>query len=207
VTRALVFDVGEVLTRPAFDLFDRLEPLIHRRIDGRGPFAPDGDARWQQMQAGEITTEQYWNHVAESAGVADWRRLFELIGRHFPIEMFDSAMLEFADEAKAAGHPIGILSNDMVAISGSEWVRTNPALARFDAIVDATEIGYRKPAPEAYAAICDALQLEPKDLVFLDDTPACIEGAEAFGMRGVLVDSFNRAPARDIARAWLARPE
>ena len=41
-------------------------------------------------------------------------------------DMFDRSMLELADEAKAAGHRVGVLTNDMVAINGPEWGARNP---------------------------------------------------------------------------------
>jgi putative hydrolase of the HAD superfamily len=203
--RALVFDVGDVLTRPGFELFDQLEMVIGRRIEGRGPLAAGGDPRWQRLVDGELSSTEYWNGVAESAGVADWRRLYELITIHFPVEMWDPSMLQLADEAKAMGYRIGVLTNDMVAISGPGWAATNRALDRFDAIVDATELGVRKPAPQAYAAICAALDVQPEHVVFLDDTPACVDGAIASGMRAVLVDTFDRGPALAATRELLNR--
>jgi HAD superfamily hydrolase (TIGR01509 family) len=202
--QALIFDVGDVLTVPAFVLLDRLERVVGRPIEGRGPLGPGIDRRWEQLQAGEISTEQYWNGVAEQAGLGTWREFYGLISREFPVDMFDPIMLAFADAAQAAGYLIGVLTNDMVAINGANFAATSPIMARFDAIIDATELGFRKPAPQAYAAICAALDVAPASTVFLDDTPACVDGALAFGMRAVLVDTFDRAPAIRLAGELLA---
>lgn len=121
-------------------------------------------------------------------------------------DMFDRSMLELADEAKAAGHRIGVLTNDMVAINGPEWGARNPAMQRFNAIVDAAVLGYRKPAPEGYARICAELGVEPADAVFLDDTPMCVDGAIAAGMQAILVDTFDRQPAIAKARELVGGP-
>jgi putative hydrolase of the HAD superfamily len=204
--RALLFDMGDVLTKPAFCNLDRLEEITGRRIEGRGPYANGADERWEQVQRGELGKDDYWNGVARSAGVDDWRRLYSLIANHLPDEMLDPDMLGLADDAKAAGHRIGILTNDMVAISGPTWVQENPHMARFDAIVDATLLGVRKPDPRAYEAACEALAVDPGDVVFLDDTEACILGAVACGMTGIWVDTFDRAPAITATRRALDLP-
>ncbi len=206
-TRALIFDVGDVLAVSSFTLLDRLEVELGRSIEGRGPLAGGNDARWAQVQAGDLGMADYWHAVAESAGLSQWRQLFALMAVHFPVDMFDPDMLELADEAKAAGHRIGVLTNDMVAINGTEWATQNPTMQRFDAIVDAAVIGHRKPAPEGYALICAELGVEPADAVFLDDTPMCVDGAIATGMQAILVDTFNRQPAIAAARELMDLPE
>ena len=121
-------------------------------------------------------------------------------------DMFDRSMLELADEAKAAGHRIGVLTNDMVAINGPEWGARNPAMQRFNAIVDAAVLGHRKPAPEGDARICAELGVEPANAVFLDDTPMCVGGAIAAGMQAIVVDTFDRQPAIAKARELVGGP-
>ena len=41
------------------------------------------------------------------------------------------------------------------------------------------------------------------EVVFLDDTPECVDGARAVGMTGVVVDPDDRRPAFDEARRLL----
>jgi glucose-1-phosphatase len=43
-----------------------------------------------------------------------------------------------------------------------------------------------KPDPAAYTAVCDLLEVEPHEVLFLDDLEMCVEGAEAVGMTAVL---------------------
>ncbi len=201
---AVIFDVGDVLTRPGHLMLDRLEAAIGRRIVGRGPFGPEPDPRWERRVAGQMSSAEYWNGLAADAGVATWRALYGLIAHHFPDDMFDPDMVQLVRDAKAAGRRAGVLTNDMVAISGPGFAAANPTMQLFDAVIDATELGVRKPDGRSYAAICDVLDVPPERAVFLDDTPACIDGAERFGMRGVLVDTFDRAPALAEVRKLLA---
>jgi HAD superfamily hydrolase (TIGR01509 family) len=57
----------------------------------------------------------------------------------------------------------------------------------FDLVIDSSEVGMRKPDPRIYLLVLDQLGSEPSRSIFLDDHPGNISGAEACGMRGVLV--------------------
>ena len=43
----------------------------------------------------------------------------------------------------------------------------------------------------------------PEEIVFLDDTPECVDGARAVGMAAVLVDPLDRRSAFAEARRLL----
>ena len=51
-----------------------------------------------------------------------------------------------------------------------------------------------------------ALGVQPGEVVFLDDTPECVDGAERVGMAAILVDPFDKTPAFDRARELLGLP-
>jgi FMN phosphatase YigB (HAD superfamily) len=99
-----------------------------------------------------------------------------------------------------------VLSNEAYTFIGRDFFAGRPEFAELDAFVDATEVGARKPAPEAYLTAADALGVGPTRVVFLDDTPECVDGAHRIGMHGILVDPFDRTPAFDRARAVLGLP-
>src|SRR4030095_824842 len=109
-------------------------------------------------------------------------------------------------DARQAGRRVGVLSNEAYTFIGRDFFAGRPEFADLDAFVDATEVGARKPAPEAYLAAADALAVVPQGIVFLDDTPECVEGAHRLGMHGILFDPSARTPAFDRARALLDLP-
>jgi FMN phosphatase YigB (HAD superfamily) len=55
-----------------------------------------------------------------------------------------------------------------------------------DVIVYSHEVGWCKPDPRIYHAVCEQLGTASEDTVLLDDVPANIEGARAVGMHGVV---------------------
>jgi FMN phosphatase YigB (HAD superfamily) len=88
----------------------------------------------------------------------------------------------------------GILSNSFVGAREREQ-----ALYGFedmcDVIVYSHEVGFLKPDPRSYHAVCERLGCAPEQAVLLDDVAANIDGARAVGMHGVLFTGTARAMA------------
>ncbi len=200
MAKALLFDIGDVVMKSNWDMLDLLERATGRRISGRGPVDPTGDPDWLAYLDARLSWDDYWENKAASGGYAGryelWRDMCAQLGK----DQFDPDALALINDARAAGVPVGLLSNDLVAIGGAEWVATRPELAGFDAFVDATVLGVRKPAPAPYLAAIEQLGLAPEDIVFLDDTVTCIEGARAVGMIGLHVDPTDHKAAFQRAR-------
>jgi len=100
-----------------------------------------------------------------------------------------AARYDFYDEARSAilqlrdMGPIGLLSNAMPSI---KRVFDNAGLLElFDDVVISCEIGAQKPSEKMYATICERMEVEPGDCIFVDDVIANLEAAEKFGMQGV----------------------
>lgn len=202
--RALLFDIGEVVSAAPWPLLDDLERVTGRHIPGRGPHDPDRDPLWQRYLAGDLSYIGYWVEVARAAGYGDaWKQFFTDVGR-LPVEGFcDPDAADLIRDAHDAGLLIGALTNEGAAINGMGFFETVPEMQVFDVFVDAAEFGERKPAQEPYLRAVAALGVDPTEIVFLDDTPACVWGADAIGMTAVLVDATRRKPAFDRARELL----
>jgi HAD superfamily hydrolase (TIGR01509 family) len=117
--------------------------------------------------------------------------------------MIDQDAIALIRDARAAGRRVGVLSNDAYSIMGREFFAGRPEFAELDAFVDAVDIGVRKPAPAAYERAAEALGVPPERIVFLDDTPECVEGGRVAGMHAIPVDPSDRKAAFDQAREAL----
>lgn len=53
----------------------------------------------------------------------------------------------------------------------------------FDVALASSETAYVKPRPELFERICEMLDVEPQEAVFIDDSADNVAGAEAMGMR------------------------
>jgi HAD superfamily hydrolase (TIGR01509 family) len=199
---ALLLDIGDVITAPVWDQFDELEKALGRKFIGRGPNDPN-DELWLQHKQGEITFMEYWEQYAERNGFEDWRDLFRQLGTHLPHRFGDPAAYALMADARASGYKVGVLTNDGVGINGTDFFAGIPEFQQLDAFVDARAKGFAKPDPEPYLRAAEELAVEPDRVVFLDDTPACVDGAERVGMTAVLVNPLHKDQAFARTRSLL----
>ena len=203
---ALLLDIGYVIIDVTWAAIDAYEQAAGTSPTAAEPAARDGDARWRAHAAGEISADRYWGEVARSRGLDGMTGLFRALVDVVPDELFVPDAVALMGDARAARRRVGVLSNEAYTFIGRDFFAGRPEFAELDGFVDATELGARKPAPESYLAASAALGVAPQGVVFLDDTPECVDGADRVGMHGILVDPFDRTPAFDRARALLDLP-
>ena len=56
----------------------------------------------------------------------------------------------------------------------------------FDEIIISEEIGFQKPHKEAFDVLFEKLNVEPQEVIFIDDSPKSLEKAEEIGYHPVL---------------------
>jgi HAD superfamily hydrolase (TIGR01509 family) len=183
---ALLLDIGGVILDPGLAV-DAFQSATGRKLPGRD---------------GRDGLDAQWSRVAVEAGFGGWRELFREFIDAVPDELFDRDAISLMHDARAAGHRVGILTNDAYSIARPEFFTDRPEFD-VDVFVDSLDIGVRKPAPEAYMAAAAALGVAPAGIVFLDDVGENVEGARAVGMCGVEVDTDDRITAFDEARRLL----
>jgi putative hydrolase of the HAD superfamily len=57
----------------------------------------------------------------------------------------------------------------------------------FDAIIESSKAGVRKPDPRIYLMMCELLAVDPKACVYLDDLGINCKPAAALGMKAIKV--------------------
>jgi putative hydrolase of the HAD superfamily len=211
---ALVFDFGGPVLLTPFELTGRTEQrlgLPRGSLPWRGPFDPDSDSEWRDVQRGALGEREYWaKRGAEFGAVvgrpAGTRELIAAMYADTEDTLVRASATALMRDARAAGLPVGILTNDLGAFHSQEWVDGLRVLDLVDAIVDGSHVGVLKPDPQVYYMIAEQLQVEPADVVFLDDQPVNLAGASAVGMTAVYVDVTDPDEAFDRARALLRLP-
>jgi putative hydrolase of the HAD superfamily len=190
----LLLDFGGVLLRTPFELRHAAEEslgLAPGTLSWAGPFDPPSDPLWRQWQAGEVTEREYWARRAASYGLETQTFMggfFEPGGDHLiRIEMWDLVRAH-----QANGGRVGILTNDLRAFHGPEWVESITVLSEIDMLIDASITKVLKPDPAAYAAALAELgDPDPGNVVFVDDQRNNLRGAEACGMVAVFFDPVD----------------
>lgn len=152
-----------------------------------GEYTSDGDHPWHRLERGEIGLGQYLPMVLEAAAeagiVLDFTRL---AGFNDRIEV-NHDVVERVRSLRHEGYRTALVTNNIRELA-SGWRKLLDFEALFDAVVDSSEAGARKPN----AAIFDiALRrlggIAPERAVFLDDAPGNVAGAIAAGLRAILV--------------------
>jgi putative hydrolase of the HAD superfamily len=63
----------------------------------------------------------------------------------------------------------------------------------FDVVVNSSVIKIAKPSPQAFWYTLEQMNLNPSHVVFIDDLPLNIQGAEEVGIKGILYQNFEQA--------------
>lgn len=193
---ALVLDFGGPVLLTPFELVgDEPGTPEYDLLHGRGPLATaeHPDPVWEDLQAGRITERDYWDARAEQ-----WHES----GGHEPdiramiAHLYDPPRPELVREqaralvrdARTAGLPVGILTNDLRAFHSDKWIEEIEIVGDVDVVVDGSIEGHLKPAPRLYELLSERLGVSYADMVFLDDQRTNIRGAEALGIASVWFD-------------------
>jgi putative hydrolase of the HAD superfamily len=205
--RALLLDVGGVVIRTPFELLElteRRRGLEPGALGPRGPFALAADPEFGEVLAGRLTERAYWARRAERAAPLlgsppDTRSFMQVLFDVPEDQLVRPEVRDLLDDARAAGVPVGLLTNDLHDFHGRAWVDRMPVFGATDATVDGSLTGVLKPDRRAYELALDALGIPAAEVVFLDDQPVNVRGAVAVGLQVVPVDVT--APGAAVARA------
>jgi putative hydrolase of the HAD superfamily len=204
--KGVLLDVGGVLLPTPWEQlqdFEARQGWPPGTLPWRGPLDPGTDPLWRAAQAGELPSGGYFERrAAEISG---------LLGRSLTWPEVTRAMFEtpaglavrpegraLVGDARAAGLRTGLLTSKLVAFLSREVVERSEFLSSFDVLLDESETGLAKPDPRAYEQAAAAMGLDPAGIVFVDDDPANVAGADAAGMAGVHFDIAD--PAGSFAR-------
>jgi len=193
-TKALLFDLGGVLVdidfARAFKSWAAHTHLSHAEVRRRYAF----DHAYERHERGEITAEEYFDHLALVLELKATRAQIEVGWNSIFCGEF-VATREIVERARQQ-LPCYAFTNTNASHMAC-WSRLFPEVVRaFDRVFASHEIGMRKPERAAFDHICTAIGVEPRSVIFFDDLAENVAAAESAGLRGVLV----RSPA-DVAQA------
>ncbi len=153
--------------------------------------------------AGELRTDEgrelrRWQHIVAAVldDVTDPAACFTDLYRHFARPQAWQCELEVGtvlEQLEARGYGLGVASN-------YDWrlrlvAAGLPALRPLRELVISSQVGWRKPAPEFFAALRERAGLAAEQILLVgDDRVNDYDGARACGMPAVLLDARGRHP-------------
>ena len=202
--RAVIFDYGEVLSKPA-------NQSIHKELLEIASLPEDIFEKYYwanrlDYDAAILNGRTYWEKIAQEAGTefvpAQIERLIERDARMWMD--IDEAMLAWTLQIKRSGLRTGILSN-----MGEDVLRAMRQhfdwLAHFDALIWSCELGIVKPDPAIYLDAVQKLGVKPEEALFIDNLEVNVTGAEAAGLHSIVFKNIDQI-SREVRKRGLDVP-
>jgi len=194
--KALLLDFGGPVLRTPFELLRGGEVragLAEGSLGWTGPFDPLADVEWRRMQRGDITEREYWQRRADEFAAltgreASFRGLMDVLFAGAEDELVRPEARDAVALAKRAGLSVAVLTNDMRAFHGDEWVARMSILGEMDVVVDGSVEHVLKPDPRIYRLAAERLGIDAEECLFVDDQPGNVDGARAVGMPALWFD-------------------
>ena len=189
--RAALFDFGGVILSSPFEAFAAFErerglpPDFLRTVNATDP---DTNA-WALLERSEVTLDEFdARFAAESAALGHEVRGHEVLGL-----LRGTLRPRMVEAVRRCSERLvtGLLTNNFVVSDDGAHVDREQemaeVLALFDAVVESSRVGVRKPDPRFYELACERLSIAPDEAVFLDDLGVNLKPAAAMGMRTIKV--------------------
>jgi putative hydrolase of the HAD superfamily len=194
---AVIWDFGGVLTSSPFEAFARFEVEhgLPTDIIRRTNAANHWENAWAKFERAEVDIETFDELFAvESLALGAEVRGKDVL----PLLSGDlrPEMVEALKRVKAK-LKTGCITNNLPANAigslGGRSLYVAEVMALFDHVIESAKIGLRKPDPRIYQMMIEALAVDPRNCVYLDDLGVNLKPARDMGMKTIKVTSASQA--------------
>jgi putative hydrolase of the HAD superfamily len=197
--RAALFDFGGVILSSPFEAFNRYEAdneLPRDFIRTLNATNPDSNA-WARFERSDVSFDQFcelFDAEARAAGhTLSGRDVMPLLSGEIRPEMVE-AVRRCGERLKTACLTNNVVGFHEFPTDGRAGGR-DEVLDFFDAVIESSKVGVRKPDRRFYEIACETLEIEPTEAVFLDDLGVNLKPARELGMRTIKVGDPSLAIA------------
>jgi len=201
VLRAVFFDFGGVVLSSPFEAFNRYEAdnAIPRDFIRRvNSVNPDSNA-WARLERSELSPGDFDEVFATESEALGHR----IPGSHILALLHGEIrpeMVRAIDTVKRLGFLTACLTNNVLSepkedstLDADKRAAIAAILAKFDALIESSKVGVRKPEPSFYEIACETVGVSPDECVFLDDLGINLKPAAAMGMTTIKVTGARQA--------------
>ncbi len=204
--RAVLFDFGGVYTSSPFSLFAEAAAELGATPEHMldlvfGPYDRDTDHPWHRLERGELSLLEARDAIIALA--ADAGLAFDplaILARMAKGGGAREAVVAATRRLRERGLRTALVTNNAREFSAG-WRAMLPLAELFDAVIDSSEVGMRKPDPAIFSlALRELGDIAPEHAVFLDDFPGNVAAARRLGMHGVLVEDDPSGALAELER-------
>ncbi|KIZ38896.1 MULTISPECIES: HAD-IA family hydrolase [Rhodopseudomonas] len=196
---AVIWDFGGVLTTSPFEAFSRYETArglpadIIRRTNAANHF----ENAWARFERAEVDLDTFDQlFAAESLALGAevrGRDVLPLLSGELRPEMVEA--LRIVKSNCKTGCITNNLPANAIGSAAGRSLYIAEVMALFDHVIESAKIGLRKPDPQIYRMMVEALGVDPKNCVYLDDLGVNLKPARDMGMTTIKVLSAEQALA------------
>jgi putative hydrolase of the HAD superfamily len=205
---AVIWDFGGVLTSSPFEAFARFEAErgLPADIIRRTNAANHLENAWARFERGEVDIETFDELFAtESLALGA-----EVRGRDVLPLLAGDLRSEMVEALRRTGSRLktGCITNNLpanaIGSAGGRTLYIAEVMALFDHVIESAKIGLRKPDPRIYRMMVEALGVDARRCVYLDDLGVNLKPAREMGMTTIKVVSASQAIAELEAATGLS---
>jgi epoxide hydrolase-like predicted phosphatase len=201
---AVLFDFGGVFTESPFSAFE--DAAREMGADPRqvleivfGPYGADTDHPWHRLERGETSFLEARTVIMDlgtQRGLEiDPLKILARLGMGGGTR---DALVERTRALRGEGYRTGLVTNNAREFREA-WRPVLPLDELFDAVVDSSEVGMRKPDPGIFHhALALIGGVTPERCIFLDDYEGNVDAAKRLGMAAVLVTDEPQAAIAEL---------
>ena len=204
---AVIWDFGGVITSSPFEAFNRYEAENGLPTDFiRSVNARNGDTNaWAKLEQSQVNAEEFDTLFLEEAKALG----HAVPGKHVPGLLSGNVRPRVVEALRHCKSKVkvGCITNNAPIGKGASMTDSDERAAEiekifdlFDHVIESSKLGIRKPDPRIYALMCEALDVDPKHCVYLDDLGINLKPARTMGMTTIKVLNENQLLA-DLTKA------
>ena len=208
---AVIWDFGGVFTTSPFEAFNRYEAErglprdLIRRVNATNP---DTNA-WALFERNEVDPQGF-----DALFLAESTALGHALPGRDVLPLLSGALrprMVAALKTCKQHFKVGCITNNVVSMhspgadAGQQAAGAmGQVMPLFDAIIESSKAGVRKPDPKIYLMMCELLAVRPQACVYLDDLGINCKPAAALGMKAIKVVDVDQTLADLAAVTGLA---
>ena len=198
--QAILWDFGGVFTTSPFENFNKLEAKLGaprdfiRQVNSTNP---DKNA-WAQFESNSVSLDDFDVLFAdESEGLG-----FRIEGKAVINVLSGDLRPRMVEVLKVCKqhYKVACITNNVKAGKGpgmnqntEKANQVGQVMDLFDAIIESSVVGIRKPNPAIYQMACKTLEVNAQDCAFLDDLGINLKPAKELGMATIKVLTEDQA--------------
>lgn len=192
--QAILWDFGGVFTTSPFENFNKLEEELGaprdfiRQVNSTNP---DNNA-WAQFESNSVSLDDFDELFADESEAlgfrVDGKAVINVLSGDLRPRMVE--VLKICKQ----NYKVACITNNVRAGKGpgmnqntEKANQVGKVMDLFDAIIESSVVGIRKPNPAIYQLACQALEVTPNDCAFLDDLGINLKPAKELGMATIKV--------------------